>query len=206
MNYKILAAATLAAVVAQASDDTINPASGRWQTHGFSPALEECTTGVDFELEASGVSNLAIACAPAEGGAVVINQMFPADEFRGKRVRWSAMIKTEDVIPYESPGAFLPGANLSMRIDEGLNRTSASVLVAGFSRDPGFAGDTNWVLVEIVADVPLEAGSITTGFNMAGSGKAWITGPRFEVVGPGVPVTVLPRSATREPGPDLQLR
>lgn len=206
MNYKILAAATLAAVVAQASDDTIKPASGRWQTFGYSPALEKCTTGVDFELEASGVSNLAIDCAPAEGGAVVINQMFPADEFRGKRVRWSAMIKTEDLIPYESPGQFLPGSNLSMRIDKGLTLSSASVLVAGFSRDPGFAGDTNWTLVEIVADVPLEADIIMTGFNMAGSGKAWIREPRFEVVGLAVPVTVLPRSATREPGPDLQLR
>lgn len=206
MNYKILAAATLAAVVAQASADTIKPASGSWQTHGYSPAFEECTAGVDTELEARGIPNLAIECAPAEGGAVVINQMFRADEYRGQRVRWSAMIKTEDLIAYESPGSFVPGSNLSMRIDEGLNRTSASVLVAGFSREPGFAGDTDWVFVEIVADVPLEAGSITTGFNMAGSGKAWLMEPRFEVVGPGVPVTALPRRTTREPGPDLQLR
>lgn len=206
MNYKILAAATLVAVVAQASGGTIKPATGNWQTHGVSPAQEGCTTGVDVELEASGVPNLAIDCAPAAGGAVVIHQMFKADEFRGKRVRWSAMIMTEGVTPYESTGPFLPGANLSMRIDEGVVWSSAAVLVSGFSRDPGFAGDTNWVVVEIVADVPLEAGSITTGFNMAGSGKAWIREPRFEVVGLGVPVTILPRSATRQPGPDLQIR
>jgi hypothetical protein len=132
--------------------------------------------------------------------------MFRADEFRGKRVRWSALIRTEDVQPYTATGPFLPGANLSMRIDEGLVWTSAAVLVAGFSRDPGVSGNTSWTAVEIVADVPLEAGSITTGFNMAGSGKAWIMEPRFEVVGSNVPVTVLPRSARRSPGPDLQPR
>ncbi len=206
MNYKILAAATFAAVVVQASENTIKPATGNWQVHGVPPALEECTAGVDSALEDSGIPNYAIDCAPAAGGAIVIHEMFRADEFRGKRVRWSALIRTEGVKPYTSTGPFLPGANLSMRIDEGVVWSSAAVLVAGFSRDPGFSGNNDWTIVEIVADVPLEAGSVTTGFNLAGSGKAWISQPRFEVVGSSVPVTVLPRSATRMPGPDLPPR
>jgi hypothetical protein len=206
MNYKILAAATLAAIVAQAGESTIRPTDGSWEKHGFQPAANACTTGVDTQLEAMGTPNLAIDCEPAESGGVVINQMFSASAYVGKRVRWSAMIRTSDVQAYDITGGFARGANISMRADKGDSRNTVTMLVEAYAGDPGLSGDTDWVPAQIVTDVPLEATTITTGFMLSGSGKAWLKEPSFEIVGYDVPVTTLPLSVTRSSGPNLQLR
>jgi hypothetical protein len=203
MNYKVLAAVTLAAVVAQASEDTIRSAGSEWIKRGYLPATSACTTGVDSTLEAEGTPNLAIVCEPVESGAVVMNQEFNAAAFRGQRVRWSGMIRTDDAEPF-SAGAvngWPTGANLTMRVlREGTN------MVMGWSKSPGLLGDTDWTAFEIVADIPLDAETIITGFGLSGSGRAWLTSPAFEIVGFDVPVTLLPIEAAQPPGPNLQLR
>ena len=96
MNYKVLIAATLAAVVAQAStvDESVPEP---WLKNGQSPARDECMAGVDPELEQGGTPNLTLKCDSTLEGFVGIMQSFSAENYLDKRLRFSALVKSEGI-------------------------------------------------------------------------------------------------------------
>jgi len=123
--------------------------------------------------EASALLASTVDEAPEFG---TLMQTFPADDYRGQRVRLSALIKTEHVTDW---------AGLWMRID-GANRR---VLQFDNMEDRAITGTTDWTRYEIVLDIPLESATINLGLLLDGTGQAWVDDVALEVVDEDVPST-----------------
>jgi hypothetical protein len=111
-----------------------------------------------------------------DSGFGTLMQMSSPGDFRSKRVRLSAFVKSEKVENW---------AGLWFRIDgEGRN-------TLGFDnmQDRPIKGTTDWTKVSIVLDVPQEAKALAFGILLNGSGRVWMDDLKFEVVGTDVPVT-----------------
>jgi hypothetical protein len=124
---------------------------------------------------------------PAGYGTLM--QAVAADEFRGRRLRFSADVKAAGV------GGW---AGLWMRIDGRAKSPSQLPPVLGFDNMQGrpIKGTRDWQRHEIVLDVPPEADVIGFGIVLSGPGRAWIDGLQFETVGDDVARTdtvVLPK-------------
>lgn len=103
-------------------------------------------------------------------------QSFSAAPYAGKRVRYTANLKSENV---ESWGG------LWLRADGDNN----NVVAFDNMQDRAVTGTTPWKNYSIVLDIPENAASMYMGLLLAGSGTLWINGIKLEVVGNDVPVT-----------------
>jgi hypothetical protein len=188
MNYKVLVAATLVAAVVNAAEvDTKLPQA--WVKEGAPPAVDQCLAGVDPVLEARGTPNVTLRCDSELEGFVAINQGFGAANYRGRRIRFSALIKAEGLEGW---------GGIWMRVDDA-NKPNASF---DNMSDRGIKGTVDWTPYSVVLDASNEAQLIAFGTLMAGKGQIWVSDLRFEVVGNDVPVTGRARAA--EPA-NLQL-
>lgn len=106
-------------------------------------------------------------------------QVSNADDYRGKRVRMSAWIKSEKVVSH---------SGLWMRVD-GSNGDASKPLASDTMQDRGIVGTRDWQKYEIVLEVPTEAVDIAFGAHLSGSGTLWIDDVHFEGVNDSVPVT-----------------
>jgi hypothetical protein len=169
MNYKVLIAAALAATVVQARD--VDPSLPQpWFKNGQPPAAEKCATGVDAEIETRGTPNLTVKCDAPYEGFVGIMQNFAADKYRGQRVRFSALVKSEGVEDW---------GGLWMRVDD-VDKPGASF--DNMQRRP-IKGTMDWAPYAVVLDASSKAQGIFFGFLLSGKGQIWISDLRFEVVG-----------------------
>jgi erythromycin esterase len=104
-------------------------------------------------------------------------QVIQAEPYRGRRVRLSAYLKTQDAVD---------GAGLWMRID------GKGAVLAFDNMDPRrVRGTKDWQKAEVVLDVSEKAQAIAFGLLLVGSGKVWIDDVRIEAVGKDVPSTNL---------------
>lgn len=103
----------------------------------------------------------------AEGFGTLM-QTIKADDYRGKRIRMSAWMKTEDA----------QSASLWLRIDGAKHNL-------GFDNmsDRAVTGTTEWTEYALVLDVPEEAVNVSFGAIVAGKGQAWVDDCSIEVVG-----------------------
>ena len=124
-----------------------------------------------------------------DGGYGTLSQSLAADKYRGKRVRYSAFVKSKDVND--------DWAGLWMRVDGKLGPKAA--LAFDNMQNRPIKGTTPWQNYAVVLDVPLAATGISFGILLAGSGAVWINGIRFEVVGSDIPTTELPSDNPYEP-------
>ncbi|MDB4916356.1 MAG: hypothetical protein JWM95_4000 [Gemmatimonadetes bacterium] len=140
--------------------------------------------GVDRAVKHGGsASGHITARSPSSVGFGALSQTVRADNFRGKRLRFSAYVRTRDV--------GLNGAGLWMSVDG-----DGGVLAFDNMQDRAIRGTTDWTLVSIVLDVPEDAEGIAFGFLLASSGEAWIDDVTFEIVGADVAVTsLMPRTS-----------
>lgn len=189
MNYRVLIAATLVATLARAGEvDTDLPKP--WFKNGMAPAVDQCMAGVDAELENRGTRNLTLKCErDAGGGFVGIMQNFSAEKYHGKRLRFSALVKSEGVEGW---------GGLWMRID---NTNKMGAAFDNMQQRP-INGTRDWTPHAVVLDATGEAQGIFFGVLMSGKGQLWISDLRFEEVGLDVPTTGVTQSS--EPG-NLQL-
>jgi len=111
----------------------------------------------------------------------VLQQSIRADNYRGKRIRLSAWVKTQDLQG--------PIAGLWMRVD-------GPGVVYGFDNMSSrpLSGNTHWHQVSIVLDVPYEAIGIVFGAILQGGGPLYsgfmvIDEMKLEQVGYKVPTT-----------------
>jgi erythromycin esterase len=104
-----------------------------------------------------------------------LRQIFRADQYRGKRVRLSAYVKTKGIIEW---------AGLWMRVDGPYRPVGIDNM-----SDRPIQGDTDWTRYEIVMDVPEDCVNIGFGILIVGTGEAWVDDFEFEIVGYDVPVT-----------------
>lgn len=109
-------------------------------------------------------------------GFGTIMQKILADEYRGKRIRYTATIKTENA---EKCG-------LWMRTD---HEVSKEILAMDNMSDRPIRGTTKWQKYSVVLDIPQEGGLIAYGVLLEGTGKIWIDDYSIEEVDHKVPTT-----------------
>jgi hypothetical protein len=164
-----------------------------WLKAGSYPGDYEM--GVDRNTAATGSSSGFIKSNVSEPrGFGTYMQMFDATEYRGKRLRFSAHLKCENVENW---------AALWMRID----RQKKPVAFDNMQNRP-ITKSQGWSKHSIVLDVDSQATVVAFGMLLAGKGAVWIDDVMFDIVGEEVPVTDLqskpastPRNLDFENGP-----
>ena len=121
--------------------------------------------------------------APVWFGTVM--QTFRADNYRGRRLRYEAAVRSESVAE---------GAALWMRVD-GVERGRS--LAFDNMDDRPIRGTGSWKRYAVVLDVPETANAIAFGILLRGAGDVWLGEPRIEAVSREVPET-----GTRQRVPD----
>jgi hypothetical protein len=124
---------------------------------------------------------------PTPDGFGTLMQDFRADDYAGKRVRFSAMLKAESVANW---------AGLWMRIDKA-NGASSSPKTLAFDnmQDRPVKGTEDWKSYEVVLDVPNDATGIFFGVLLNGPGDVLMSDVKIETVGLDVATTAPPTSA-----------
>lgn len=151
------------------------PAAPGWSQGTAAGAFR---VGLDRAVFHGGSSSGHITARNAsDGGFGVFTQAVKADAYRGKRIRYSAWVRTRDVTG--------TGAGLWMRVDG-----DGGVVALDNMMTRPLKGTTDWRLVSVVLDVPADAIGIMYGMLLSSAGEAWIDDASFEVVGPDVPTTV----------------
>ena len=114
--------------------------SVRWHRCAFASA----PIGAWHTAESRAVTSRHARRRPTGFGA--LSQFIRADDYRGKRVRFSAYVKTHDVSAASS------GAGLWMRVDG-----NGGILAFDNMQNRPIMGTTDWKLVSVVLDVPNDA-------------------------------------------------
>jgi len=103
------------------------------------------------------------------------------DNYLGKRVRMSGLLKTKDVSDW---------AGLWFRIDDkGEGGSLGFDNMKDGKKDRSVKGTTDWMRYEIVLDVPLNSSNLAYGALLVGTGQIWFDDIKFEVVDKSVPTT-----------------
>lgn len=158
---------------------------GSWFMAGSHPADYEL--GIDSEetFEGKNSGYLRSRRSEAEGFGTMM-QMFKANNYRSKRMSFSAVVKSEEVENW---------AGLWMRIDG----PSKSTLGFDNMQNRPIRGTTDWQQYSVVLDVPPESIDIAFGILLDGPGQVWLSDVQFREAGQDVPTTNM--SGTREAQP-----
>ena len=147
-----------------------------WFLAGSKPASYD--TGIDAQASYNGHPSAYLKSKdPRIDGFGTLMQDFRADHYVGKRVRFSAYVKTEN-----AEGL----VGLWMRIDK-----EAKQLAFDNMQNRPIKSTSDWQKYDVVLDVPQDATGIFFGVLLGGTGEAWISNAKFEVVGSDVPTTDL---------------
>lgn len=145
-----------------------------WYIAGSKPT--EYESGIDTLATFNGHPSAYLkAKVPNVEGFGTLMQDFRADHYTGKRVRFSAFVKTERAQDW---------AGLWMRIDNGSQQLAFDNM-----QDRSIKGTTDWKRYDVVLDVPQNATGIFFGVLLSGTGMVWLSDAKFEIVGPDVPTT-----------------
>lgn len=115
--------------------------------------------------------------APKIDGYGALGQSFLADKYLGKRIRMTGYMKSEDV---------KGSAGFWLRVDK---ESSKEDLSFDNMHDRAVKGTTDWKKYEIVLDVSKNAGNISFGGLLVGTGQIWFEKLNFEIVDKSVPLT-----------------
>jgi hypothetical protein len=149
--------------------------SGVWIKAGGNPG--DYDAGVDPKIAFTGASSgfiRSVVPNPQTFGTYM--QMVDATEYRGKRVRMTAQMKTDNVQDW---------SGLWLRID---TATRPGASFDNMQNRP-VKGTNDWMPISIVLDVDRQATAMAFGVLLAGRGAAWVDDVSFTVVGTDVPVT-----------------
>jgi hypothetical protein len=166
----VLAALAGAPVLALAAAP--EPLPSAWTVSG--PAPQKFAAGIDQDLGVKGAKFLRNKTGDANTWGA-LTQVISAQNYLGQRIRFRAMVKTQDVNGW---------AGLWMRVDNRAGRSAAFYN----SVDKPIKGSTDWQERSVVLDVPQDAVVIAFGVINNGSGQVWIDRLGFEQVGQNVPV------------------
>ncbi|MGG3448559.1 helix-turn-helix domain-containing protein [Domibacillus aminovorans] len=155
----------------------INQPIKGWSLSGSNPELYEIS--VDTNVFHTGIKSGLLA-AKSEANMQHFGTMmqgFQADQFKGKRLKLSCYLKTENVA---KSGAWL-------RVDN----ADGDTLQFDNMSERSIEGTADWNHYSIVLDVPEQSASIHFGVLLIGSGKVWADGFCLEKVDKKVPTTNL---------------
>jgi putative CocE/NonD family hydrolase len=149
-----------------------------WRRFPSAAALATASFVVEFDREVKhgGLASLRIRSADAPPGQLGgVAQRILATDFRGRRLRLTGYMRVD------SAGQ---GAGLYMRVDGSANGTAFDNM-----SDRQLTGTADWQRLEVVLDVPADAGLIDLGVLLAGTGTAWVDDLDLSVVDSSVPTT-----------------
>jgi len=148
---------------------------GLW-THGGEKDYE---LGVDDDTRVHDKPSACIrAIVENPKGFASIEQEFSAEEFRGKHIRYSGAIKTNNVTDLCELWMKVSGPDGVVSFDN--------------MEDRALKGTSEWKDCSIVLNVPKESRSIKMGFLVSGTGTGWLNSVAVEAVSDQVPVTGKP--------------
>lgn len=145
-----------------------------WFLAGTKPASYEVGTQESVTYQGHKSVYLKSIASVTEGFGTLM-QSFGADKYAGKRVRFSAVVKSQTVEDW---------AGLWMRVDKG----SQSVAFDNM-QNRSIRGTNEWQQYEVVLDVPQDATGISFGVLLSRTGTVWMSDVKFEIVDAGVPTT-----------------
>ena len=178
MHRSLLLVALLGAslVPCVAATDGVPPG---WHLTGSQP--QSYKTGAD----ANGTAFLASNTDAKVTGFGTLMQAVQASEYAGKRIRFRATVRSEDVAGW---------AGLWMRVDQG-----SKMLAFDNMQTRPIRGTTGWATYEVVLNVPPDATSISFGVLLDSNGGIWLRGAEFGPVGSEVPTTqvTMPQAPTQ---------
>lgn len=130
---------------------------------------------VDTNIKHSGRASAAIrfTCGD-EIGFGSLSQNFAADDYRGKRIRLSGWLKSENT-KFAGLWMRLDGDRRLLGFDNMMNRP--------------VTGTTDWKRYEVVLDVPAETVNVFFGTLIDGKGQVWVDDLKLEIVGSDIPPT-----------------
>ena len=110
--------------------------------------------------------------------------LIPTAPFLGKRLRFSAFLKCENLTNAGGIQIYVgDAAGNELKYAGGANRAVQSNQVDAMT------GTSDWRQLEEITDVPSDAAQIVLGETLRGSGRLWLDDPRVEIVGNDVPAT-----------------
>lgn len=149
---------------------------------------ESYSVAVDRSNPHDGASSGLLASRNLSGpGYAILYQAMEASDYRGRRVRYSANVKAQEV---------RVAAGLWFRVDDANGKSLAFDTMEGRR---ALRGDSDWQLYSIVVDVPAKGTNLLYGVALTHTGKVWIDGVSIEIVDQSVPVTA------RRPGPPVRM-
>lgn len=131
---------------------------------------------IDRKIAHGGRGSILLKSINPDSQGYAVRQRIRADSWRGKRLRFSGYIKTDQV---------QGGGALWLRID----MANGDYVLDGMLERSG--GD--WTRVEIVAAIPVDATGISFGARMIGKGQMWADDLAFEIAPPKAPTTTIER-------------
>jgi hypothetical protein len=164
-----------------------------WFLAGSKPAFYE--TGTDPQNTNNGKSSAFLKAKPeADGGFGTLMQSFSAEQYRGKRVRFSAYVKSQDVKSW---------AGMWMRVDGPTPAGGGNPPVTAFDnmQNRAIKGTQLWRQYEVVLDVDAKAAGISFGILLDGPGEVWLNSASFEVVSSNTPLTGGALNSNQPSGP-----
>lgn len=125
------------------------------------------------------VIQLRFRAAGPPAGFGTLMQSVDAARYRGRRVRFSAVLRGQEIEDWAGAWLRVDAANGAKALDNMYDRP--------------LRGATGWTEAANVLDVGEDAASVHLGVLLAGAGAVNLAAPRFEVVGADVPVTWVQR-------------
>lgn len=146
-----------------------------WVLSGNNP--ENYEQGISSDVKYQGKAGAYFKSSPAATSEqfAALTQRFKADDYRGKRVRISAMLKTEAVQTEADLWLRVQGLNLQVLTSIGLPSL--------------ITGTNDWKKYEVVLDVPENAQGLVFAVSLQGQGQVWIDAFQIEAVDKAVPTT-----------------
>lgn len=146
-----------------------------WLLAGSKPA--NYGTGVDQNAVLGGKPSAYLMAKSDGEGFGTLMQQFGATQYLGKRVRFSAWVKSDSVTRW---------AGLWMRVDP---TTGQNPLAFDNMQDRPIKGTSGWQLYQVVLDVNEKASGIAFGILLDGPGEVWMNSVQVEVVSSATPTT-----------------
>jgi hypothetical protein len=173
------------------ADSEVKPPTG-WGKSGSDPGNYEIFA--DTNIRRSGKASATIKAKPTavKDQFTTMMQSIRADNFRGKRVRLSGYIKTENVGNYAGMWMRVDGADMKMLDFDNMT-------------DRPIKGTTDWKRYEVVLDVGSDAQQIAFGVNLGESGQVWADDLKVEIVGPDTAKTTLKISPEEQKNNEKEL-
>jgi hypothetical protein len=116
-----------------------------------------------------------IKAHPGSQGTASLMQRFEAIRYAGKRVRFSAYLKTDHAAKAQLWLSIAGRQNITLGYDD--------------MHSKPITGTTDWTKYACVLDVPSDSTEIRFGVMLSTAGQVWIDDGQFEIVGTDVPTT-----------------